>query len=91
MSEVSAMSAYEMRAWAKAVERLNRRDESPARRAVSRVTKPIGAAARTAWAGVPLHEDVEGLVADAVQGLFKVTFGPAEFVNLDEAPVRGFY
>jgi EcsC protein family len=77
VSEVPVMSAYEMRAWSKAVERLNKRDESPARRAVSRVTKPIGAAARTAWAGVPLHEDVESLVADALQGLFKVTFGPA--------------
>ena len=89
MSEVSAMSAYEVRAWSKAVERLNKSDESPARRAVSRVTKPIGATARKAWATVPLHEDVEGLVADALHGLFKVTFGPAmNSVNLQKVAKR---
>ncbi|MBF4765009.1 EcsC family protein [Nocardioides islandensis] len=77
MDDISRMSPYERRAWTEAIERLNRRDESAARRLASRVSAPVKSTAVKVWAKVPLHGDVEGLVTQSLQGLFTVTFGPA--------------
>ena len=71
------MSDYEARAWADAVERLNRQRESKVRQKVRNVTGPARDAAGKAWSSVPGNEKLAKQVLKASDGMKAVTFDPA--------------
>jgi len=72
-----AMSVYEQKAWAHAVQRLNSETSGRAREALGRATKPIASAAGRLWKNVPLHDDLESQLEKAMEGLVSVTLEPA--------------
>ena len=73
----SEMSPYELKAWESSVARLNRRRDSRVRKAVGAGTAPVKRAAKSTWAAIPHHEDLETQVMKALDGLKAVTYDPA--------------